>query len=241
MKEARAFYFRDHLMLLTEKEPQKPHRHLASHLVLAPDGEMEWTVAGETVRCRGIYIDGNVEHVCRGGGRFVVFLFVKTSDYACSTEQTLLRGRPYAVLDARLAEDARALLEACGESPPVLDEKLLALCRFSKASRRRYDPRVEAAIRAVEAAETIDGDTIASLLRQVCLSQSRFSHLFKEETGMTLAGYFAFEKQRKTYRYLLTGKSITESCVLAGFDSPSHCAASCNRMFGLSLRKIAAV
>ncbi len=241
MKDARALYFRDHLMILTEKEPPVPHRHLASQLVLAPDGDVEWTVAGETVGCRGIYIDGNVEHVCRGGGRFVTFLFVKTGDYACSMEQKLLRGKPYALIDDGTAQAAGGLIGELAAAPAELDERLLALCGFSRAQKRRYDPRVAEAIRTVEAAETVPGDMAARLSAQACLSQSRFSHLFREETGMTLAGYFAFEKLRKTYRYFAGGRNITESCILAGFDSPSHCAASCRRMFGVSLRKIASI
>ncbi len=228
-------------MLLTDREPQKTHRHLASHLILAPDGEMEWTVAGETVKCRGIYIDGNVEHVCRGGGRFAVFLFVKTSDYACSMERELLRGKLFALLSDEIAVRAGALIGESGASPAVLDAKILELCRFNRDQKRSYDPRIAEAIEAVERTETISNDMIALLSKQACLSQSRFSHLFKEETGMSLAGYFAFEKLRKTYRHLLRGMSITESCMLAGFASPSHCAASCQRMFGLSLRKIASI
>lgn len=241
MKEAQTFYFQDHLMILTEKEPQKAHRHLASQLVLAPDGEMEWTIAGEAVKCRGVYIDGNAEHVCRGTGRFVTFLFVKTSDYACSMEQALLRGRPFAPIDDAVAARVRALLDEAEAPPSVLDEKILTLCRFDKTRKRQYDERVAAAIEAVEAAETISEDMFSVLAARACLSQSRFSHLFKAETGMSLASYFAFEKLRKTYRYLLTGRNITDSCMLAGFDSPSHCAASCAKMFGLSLNKIASI
>ncbi len=241
MKEALTFYFQDHLMILTEKEPQKAHRHLASQLVLAPDGDMEWVIAGEAVKCRGVYIDGNAEHICRGTGRFVTFLFVKTSNYACSMEQTLLQGRPFALLDDVVAEKVRALLDGAETPPAVLDEEILALCRFNKTCKRQYDERIAAAIETVEAAETVSADMISLLAARSCLSQSRFSHLFKAETGMSLASYFAFEKLRKTYRYLLAGQNITDSCMLAGFDSPSHCAASCVRMFGLSLNKIASI
>lgn len=54
------------------------------------------------------------------------------------------------------------------------------------------------------------------------LSKSRLSHLFKEETGMTLHSYLAFEKLRKTHEYYLNGESLTDSCIKAGFNSSSH-------------------
>ena len=231
MKQLHSFYFQDHLMLITEKEPEKPHKHLASHLVLSLDSDMEWNVAGEKICCRGIYIDGNVEHVCFTKGRFVLFMFFKTSSWACSMEQNLLKGKPYALLDKKLVEKVRLIVDSLTDinnppKPKALDEQILRICNFSKNHERKYDLRIQQAISTVENMQTITEDTIARLAEGAFLSQSRFSHLFKEQTGMSLASWFAFEKLRKTYRYILNGMNITDSCMLAGFDSPSHCAAS---------------
>lgn len=243
MKQLHSFYFQDHLMLITEKEPEKPHKHLASHLVLSLDCDMEWKVEGETIKCRGIYIDGNVEHVCFTKGHFVLFMFFKTSSWACSMEGSLLKGKPYALLDEKLVEKIRNIVNSLTDiknppEPKALDEQILKICNFSKNHERKYDSRIQEAINTVENLQTITEATIAQLAEDAFLSQSRFSHLFKEQTGMSLASWFAFEKLRKTYRYLLTGMNITDSCMLAGFDSPSHCAATCTKMFGISLGKI---
>ena len=245
MKQLRSFYFQDHLMLITEKEPEKPHRHLASHLVLSLDCDMEWEVAGEKIKCRGIYIDSNVEHVCFTKGHFVLFMFFKTSSWACSMEESLLKGEPYALIDETLVEKVCGIVKSVEDinnppEPEVLDEAILSACNFSNNLERRYDSRIADAIATMENTETISENTIAQLAEGAFLSQSRFSHLFKEQTGMSLASWIAFEKLRKTYKNLLNGKNITESCMLAGFDSPSHCAASCTKMFGISLGKIEA-
>lgn len=239
MQKPQAFYFQDHIMFLTEQEPLKPHKHLAAHLVIALDEEMTWQVGKQQVNCRGIYIDGNVEHIGKGTGRFLTFLFVETSDYACTMEKVLLQDRRYAVLNEHLAEQVSDLVACYEENPQLLDEQVLELCKITKEQRRRYDVRVEEAIKSTEALETITPETISVLSGQAYLSQSRFSHLFKAETGMSLASYLAFEKLRKTYQYIMEGKNITQSCILAGFDTPSHCAATCTKMFGISLKQIA--
>ena len=76
------------------------------------------------------------------------------------------------------------------------------------------------------------------LSRLVYLSQSRLSHIFKQQTGITLHSYLAFEKLHKTHQYYIEGKTLTEACLLAGFSSSSHFSATCKRMFGMSIREI---
>lgn len=244
MAKPKLFYFDDHIMFLTEQAPAESHRHLASHLVISLDDNMEWFVGGEKICCRGLYIDSNVEHMGKGKGRFLTFLFLKTSGYACSAEENLLKGRSYAVLNEdvvnKIIEFTEKLFSGLYPNDnSFLNKKILELCGFSQCGEWKYDTRIRNAISAIENAETIDSTTIDKLSDCACLSKSRFLHLFKEQTKMSLAGYLAFEKLRKTYHYILKGNNITESCMKAGFDTPSHCAAACQKMFGISLKKIA--
>ncbi len=232
------YYFKDHMMFLTDTEPAESHKHLATHLIFSLEGETEWNVTGDVMKCRGIYIDANVEHVGKGGGNFISFLFVKTSDFAYTLEKKFLKGKPYFILDGESAEKAAASVKRHSGNPEEMDREILETCMMTHLEKRTYDKRIQAAISMIENEETIGAGTIARLSSQVCLSQSRFSHLFKEETEMSLAGYLAFEKLRKTYQYLMTGENITTCCMKAGFDTPSHCAATCRKMFGLSLNKI---
>ena len=73
------------------------------------------------------------------------------------------------------------------------------------------------------------------LCETACLSQSRLSHLFRAETGNTLAGFLAFMKMRRAFEYAERGMNLTDAAMYAGFDSSSHLAATCKRMFGISL------
>ena len=59
------------------------------------------------------------------------------------------------------------------------------------------DERVLTAIAEIESATSITKDMMELLCKKTYLSQSRLSHLFKAETGNTLAGSLAFIKMRK--------------------------------------------
>ncbi len=76
--------------------------------------------------------------------------------------------------------------------------------------------------------------TVASIADHFCMSESRFSHLFRKEAGMSVANYLVFRKLYFTYLGLMEGKNITTAALDAGFSDPSHFAATNKRMFGLS-------
>jgi len=68
----------------------------------------------------------------------------------------------------------------------------------------------------------------------VFLSESRFSHLFKEQVGMTFAAYVVYQRIMYVYAEILQGKSITEAALAAGFAGSAHFADVNRRVFGLS-------
>lgn len=70
------------------------------------------------------------------------------------------------------------------------------------------------------------------------LSESRLAHLFKEETGIPLKSYLVLHKLHGAYDAIFRGESITTSAMKAGFDTPSHLAATNKKMTGMSVTNI---
>ncbi|MCD7814986.1 MAG: helix-turn-helix transcriptional regulator [Lachnospiraceae bacterium] len=97
------------------------------------------------------------------------------------------------------------------------------------------DERIKNALETLKSLESVEADTISKLAAEAGISVSRFSHLFKENVGIALRRYLALEKIRKSYIHLLKSGNITDAAMMAGFDSPSHLASTCKRMFGISL------
>lgn len=75
--------------------------------------------------------------------------------------------------------------------------------------------------------------TIANLAKEVCLSPSRLSHLFSEQIGVPLKSYIQFHQLEKAFTAILSGESVTNAAMLAGFNSPSHCAATVKKWMGM--------
>lgn len=233
------FKFGDPMMILADYENPKPHKHLASHIIISLGGEMEWQIEQENVKCRGICIDSNVLHtgiIDKEG--VIVFLFTEISGYATSIKKKYLNGNSYEVLKDDVVD--RMIREYVNNQnyKKILDVILLQQCGIDNSDNNEYEERVEKVLSYISGLKTIERSIFDDLSNHIYVSKSRLSHLFREQTGMTLHSYIAFEKLRKTYKYFCEGKNITESCMLAGFDSSSHCASTCKRMFGISLRDI---
>ena len=53
---------------------------------------------------------------------------------------------------------------------------------------------------------------------------------------MTLKGYISLHRMKRAFSLLLGGESITDAAMKAGFDSPSHFAATVKKMMGMPAR-----
>jgi len=184
------------------------------------------------VECDGILLYPDIEHDIQATGRMLVFLFANTSKITDLMVEKYLSDKDYAIIpEAALGRIKAEYLRGTEH----LDERILKDLSLYTTERAQFDDRVAEAIEELESAETVSGDMIARLSRQVCLSQSRLSHLFKKDIGISLNRYLSFMKMKKAYEYVRKGETLTSAAFHAGFDSSSHMAAACKRMFGISL------
>lgn len=229
------FYQYEHLMVEAFYSTPKPHSHLASHLIIGAGQNMDCRIEDECVKAGAICIASDVEHtVYAKDGELLVFLFDETSKMAKRLEEKYLQGRKYAVLSEELTGELLLLRESCQEDPALLDRKILDACSIRECGTSVKDERIRRVMELLRDSDTISTDVVERLSKEVCLSKSRLSHLFKENAGISLRRYLAFEKMRKGAEYYRKTGNITEASMLAGFDSPSHYAATCKRMFGIS-------
>ena len=76
--------------------------------------------------------------------------------------------------------------------------------------------------------------TIKSFAKKLSLSPDRLSHLFREQAGVPLKSYILYHMLEKAFYALLDGKSVTDAAMSAGFDSPSHFAATVKKQMGMT-------
>lgn len=224
----------DHILMRAEYRTPDPHSHLAVHLILGLDNDIHCDISDEHIEAPGVFIAADITHTAyteRGG--MLVYLFDPACRYAELISKNYLMGKQFETLSWDTAKKIRAAWNS-SNSPALADRRILELLGFPIGETTRKDERISAVLNTLRSLEEIPDDIVQQLCSTACLSQSRLSHIFKENIGISLHRYLAWEKMRKGYVNYQKYGNITEAAMRAGFDSPSHFAATCKRMFGIS-------
>jgi len=225
----------DHILMRSEYRTPDIPSHLALHLIVGLGGGLHCTVAGVGFDADAVFIASDIPHTAYSdSGEMLVFLFDSTSRYAYEINRRFLHGNSHACLDSERVQKIISLWKAHLDSIRDADRAILEYLCLSKDSDLQLDERVAEVLTILKEMDEVPEDAVNYLCGRVCLSQSQLSHLFKENLGISLSRYLAWEKMRKGYIRFQQYGNITEAAMRAGFDSPSHFAATCKRMFGIS-------
>lgn len=228
------FFRYDRLYLNAAYQEPEKHKHLLSHIIIGVSHKVRCIVNQYEFEAEGICIDSDVLHTaCAEEGEVLICLFDKTSLFAGELSHRYLKGQNYALLDGETVQKIRRTwLDT--RSLSAVDRTITDVLGIEDFSFS-MDERIQNALETLKSYESVEADTIRLLAADAGISVSRFSHLFKENVGIALRRYLTLEKIRKSYIHLLKSGNITDAAMMAGFDSPSHLAATCKRMFGISL------
>lgn len=225
----------DHLLMRSEYRAPDIHSHLAVHLIVGLGSRLHCTVVDENFDTDAVVIASDMPHTAYSeSGEMVVFLFDPASRYANEIDHLFLHGNRYTCLASNQAEMIKNIWMENQNSLAEADKAILDYLGLSKSDKRQMDGRVAEALSILKASDEVPENAVEFLCSKVSLSKSRLSHLFKENLGISLSRYLAWEKMRKGYMLFQKYGNITDAAVMAGFDSPSHFAATCKRMFGIS-------
>ena len=223
----------DHIMMRAEYRTPDPHSHLAVHFIAGLDGPVHCVVSGDSFDADAVFIASDVVHTAYAEtGYMLVFLFDTAGSIAEEAQKQYLCGRPYFCGDKETVEKLREIWK---NNPPAQADSLITqLLGLDTVGNTLRDERISQVLEYLRSLDEVPEDITAQLCAKVCLSPSRLSHLFKENVGISLHRYLAMDKMRKGYIHFQKYGNITEASMRAGFDSPSHFAATCKRMFGIS-------
>ena len=223
----------DHIMMRAEYRTPDPHSHLAVHFIAGLDGPVHCVVSGDSFDADAVFISSDVVHTAYAEkGDMLVFLFDTAGSIAEEAQKQYLCGRPYFCGDKETVEKLREIWK---NNPPAQADSLITqLLGLDTVGNTLRDERISQVLEYLRSLDEVPEDITAQLCAKVCLSPSRLSHLFKENVGISLHRYLAMDKMRKGYIHFQKYGNITEASMRAGFDSPSHFAATCKRMFGIS-------
>lgn len=224
----------NHILIHTGYASPEKHRHMAAQIVLAIDGKMSVVSEETEYHCRGVLLPAGTPHLIDTYGKVVlVFLYDPASEVAkqiehirCVSEDTC----------NRILEQYGAF-ERDGDYSIFERYFLKELDITPGSSCSVTDERIRAAIKYIRDGIS-ENITCKAVAEAVYMSQGRFSHVFKEQVGMTFAAYVIYQRIMYVYAQIFRGKSITEAAVEAGFSSSAHFADVNRRVFGITASRI---
>ncbi|MBN3006278.1 helix-turn-helix transcriptional regulator [Chromobacterium alkanivorans] len=235
----------DHLLVIGQRIHAEPHTHHYAHLMLClepdPARTLRVRIGSDAVACRGLLLDGGVEHAFYGkDGLHALLLIDHTSRLWRELKARHLPARQtYAVLPepltralaARFAAMTAAACRSCYHSHWRGVLKQLGLDP-RLAGHAPSDGRLRGVLARIRRSPA-DERSIRHLARQIHLSPSRLSHLFKQQTGGTLKHYLLFQQLLDALGAVAQHNSVSAAALDAGFDTPSHLSATCRRLIGI--------
>lgn len=104
------------------------------------------------------------------------------------------------------------------------------------------DKRIKQIIRQLD--KCLEGDCIkpktwraAKVASQLCLSESRFLHLFSQELGVSWRPYLLWRRMMCAVQAILNNTSATHAAHSAGFSDSAHLSRTFKNTFGMTIRQ----
>ena len=227
----------NHLLVCAEYSGPEMHKHNAAHIMISLDDKIDIMTRSERKKCRGIVIPSGVAHTANTDkNKVLIFLFDNTTTIAKQIKN----------LDILSDEAVDEIIKAyyCFENSDKSNtcykefiECVYKCANLSVVENIVIDSRIKSAIAYIQL-NIHEPITCSDVANHIFLSEGRFSHLFKEEVGMTFSAYLIYRRIMKTYTEIISGKSITDASIEAGFSSSTHFAETNKRIFGLSASAI---
>lgn len=235
----RIYWDIDKISMLTDHLNASTHKHGMIQFFLSLDGELEIKVGKEKIQCSCIIVNKNVNHSFKANNKPHFTCVIEPVSIFGVKVNELLQNKDYIILDdskvSILANSASTMVTAFNIEAYKAFMIEMHGCLGVSYQNNKFDERILDFLKMLEHC-TCDDHSIDEYAGNLYLSSSRFSHLFKEQVGITLKSYLTLHQLERAFQNLLSGKRITESALNAGFDSSSHFASTVKRLMGLPAR-----
>ncbi|GKV68944.1 AraC family transcriptional regulator [Sporosarcina sp. NCCP-2716] len=237
-KNARLFVFEgeDHISFITDKVNASEHAHFYIQITIGLNQVFNVETESFKATVRGIVIASNVPHNLDGNSFWQYYMLINPeSNLGLEIERRFLRDNNTYELDFHQIENIINLLAniECSISYKASIRQIMCLLEIPSKNYGTLDSRCEDVINIIKGTP-LNQLTIPSLAHQVYLSESRLSHLFKEEVGISFSSYLVHEKIRKSFRLIFEGNTLTDAALAAGFSSSSHFSRCVREKLGMS-------
>lgn len=231
------FLYKENIGALTNRIEADEHKHWMLQLFVSVENDLVLEINGKIVKESALIVNLNTPHSFYGKNKtYFTFLINPTSMLGRSILTEKLVNQDYYVLTEFELEKIQAiLLNELNFSRLIVQIEEL----FIDLTIDSYDKRIESVLMEIHNCNCqLTDHQVKELSKIVNLSESRLSHLFKEQTKVPLKSYILLHQLFKAYHLIFDGEKITRAAMDTGFDSAAHLAATSKKMTGMSARKI---
>ena len=227
----------DHISFIAEYPEPSIHSHFAKHIIFSMEEPLQCIVENAEFECSGLIIQSGATHTVKNvNSKMFVILVDETCNLAKDIDSKYLNGCDYCILDGDVCKEVLTVLSA-NYSTSDTDKELLNILKLQNNGAKEYDSRIHQVLNELSVGSLCEVD-VKLLARHACLSESRLSHLFREQVGISLSGYLVLAKMARAYQSISNGTDITSAALNAGFSSSSHFAATAKKNFGISTSEV---
>lgn len=139
----------------------------------------------------------------------------------------------FVVLPAHIVGAAKALLARPGPEQAAILTDLVQELVPDMEPLPSADARIAALLDRLRALPE-KRVTLRKLAEEAGLSESRLTHLFKQQTGVPIRRYLLWLRLNDAMDKAMAGATLTEAAHMAGFSDSAHLSRTCQEMFGIN-------
>ncbi|RJG26967.1 AraC family transcriptional regulator [Paenibacillus thiaminolyticus] len=239
------FSCEDHISFLTKKVDAKDHIHHYIQVTIGLEHDFDITFDNQPLHVSGVIVPSNTRHKLHGGEEWQWYLLVNPESlFGEMLRRAFLHRNDAYVLDPHTVNQLRSiamgslLASACPEAyMKAFARTKVALGLHESGMEHTLDNRIMDVLSCIEQSP-LHRLTVKRLSERVYLSESRLSHLFKEEVGISLSSYILLQKMETAFHYIFSGHTMTDAALEAGFSSSSHFTRTVRDKLGMAPRAI---
>ncbi|MFJ7949909.1 helix-turn-helix domain-containing protein [Lysinibacillus sp. NPDC096418] len=229
------FFLEDHITFFTNKVDTDVHQHHYIQVTLSLDKMFTVEIEQEVFQTSGIIIDSNKPHKLQGTNGWQLYVLVNPESSFGETLHHKLEDNgfySFDYIDMALLSKFKSI-ESLQQYKQFLQQLMETLQLHKIEAHSPLDPRIQQVINYIGNTQ-FEEITIKKLSEYIFLSESRLSHLFKAEMGISLTSFLVHEKLKRAFLLIFTGMKMTDAAIEAGFHSSSHFTRSVRDKLGMS-------
>ena len=214
------------------------HHHWAHQLVIGLEGDVELTGGTVSRRAPALFVPAGAPHRLTPAKVLMVFLDPTTAMSRALCQRVRDDNADLIhILPADLAQLFRVCLVGSVDLATAAEQIRAYLVPNCKGPDARINKVLAAIMPGADLSQRLTRRELAGLAG---LSETRFSHWFKETTGMPLRSYRKWLNLVHGLEHALRGQNLTAAAHLAEFADQAHFSRTFSEMFGVSARDVIA-